>query len=360
VQLNQDVTKVKKQAGFACLFFYITIMAKLDIQSEEQLGILLWNKCNAKCKHCSQDSSPISEEIIPNEKIISLIEEAGEIYNSNWCFSASGGEVFLHYDKLLEYIKLVKNKQGYTTLVSNCFWATDVSKTEEMLKPLIENNLRVLAISYDVYHRDFIPIQNIKNVISVAKKNGLQISFKTVASKTSRLSKIIEEIEDTNPWFVRFVEMPLVPSGRASLFSEDEFIYSVDIPDLPCPAASLTINSKGKAMACCNGAGIFKYLQVGDIFIDSLTEIEYKFASDQLINFLRNKGPYGCLKFINETDRHFVLNKKYVNVCHLCIDLFSNELLADKIVKGIDDYFLLIKNKEFIEIMPAPNRVDCR
>src|SRR5437879_6263567 len=77
----------------------------------------------------------------------------------------------------------------------------------------------------------------------------LRVHVRSVASKSGRLWQLLRAVEGANPWFVQFMEMPLVPSGRAKLLPEDELLYAEEFPIGPCPAASLTVNPAGKAMA---------------------------------------------------------------------------------------------------------------
>ncbi len=295
------------------------------IETEKVLSLLPWNTCNARCAHCGPESGPKDKTHIKHEHNLFLIEEAGKLYGKDWCLTLSGGEIFLFYDKLLEYVKYAKKHGGYTTLITNCFWANTKEKALDLLKPLVDNDLKVLGISLGHFHTEFIKPEYVRNAIKAAKELKLTCRVRSVASKSGRLSDVLKSIEDANPWFMTVMEMPLVPHGRAANLPKEEFFYMDKLPSGVCPAASMTFNPKGKAMMCCNGGGDLETLQVGDIYENSLEELEYQFVSDPTLNLLRNKGPKECLKYLSKKEVEKFKNEKYVNECHLCIELFKGK-----------------------------------
>lgn len=295
------------------------------ITTENVLSLLPWNTCNARCAHCGPESGPKDKTRIKHEHNLFLIEEAGKLYDNDWCLTLSGGEVFLFYDRLLEYVKHTKKHGGYTTLITNCYWAKTEEKAIELLTPLKEADLKVLGISLGHFHKEYIKPEYVRNAIKAAKKLNLACRVRSVASKSGRLSDVLKSIEDANPWFMSVMEMPLVPHGRAASLPKEEFFYMEELPSGLCPAASMTFNPNGKAMVCCNGGGDLAPLQIGDIYEDSLADLEYQFISDPTLNLLRNKGPKECLKYLTIEEVENVKNEKYVNECHLCISLFKGK-----------------------------------
>ena len=333
-------------------------MAIIPIRTEETLSILVWNTCTAFCDHCGPESSPKDKSSVPHERVLSLIKEAGEIYNPNWCLTLSGGEIFVHYDRLLEYTAAAQNNSGYTTLITNCFWATSVEKAEELLNPLIENDLRVLGVSADHFHTPYISVERVKNAIRAARNLNLTVRLRSVASRSGRLSDILKQIEDINPWFMPVMEMPLVPDGRGNNIPESELFLQDSIPTGKCPAASLTINPSGKAMACCNGGGAYSNLQVGNVEENKLEELEYLFATSPIINYLHNAGPYQCIKYLPQDEQEKVKAKKYVNECHLCIELFSKTERGDIIRRKIEEDFKSKMKNTLVQFTDVLKSVD--
>ncbi len=315
-------------------------MTELLVKSEKTLSLIPWSKCNAKCRHCGQNSSNQAGDIIRDEHIFQLIKEAGKLYNSNWILSLTGGEPFLKFDKLVEYVCSAKKNKGYTTIMTNCYWGTTIDSAMKKLQILKNNGLKLLGVSYDNFHEEFISLENVKNVIKAAQSLLLPVMVKVVASRDYRLSVFVLGIQNINPWFVNFIEMPLIKEGRALSLPSDLFIYNDKIPAGKCPGLSMTINSKGQAMICCNGGGAFNSLQVGNIYDFSLEELEYQYFSNPLSMLLINKGPLSALDYLDELEKETILKRKYVSECDLCTYIFSNENIGNKIKTSVEDLFI--------------------
>lgn len=326
-------------------------MENLAVKTDECLAILLWNTCSARCAHCGVESSPDDRTAVPHERVLELIREAGRIYSPGWCFSVSGGEVFLHYDRLCQYVAEAKRNGGYSTLITNCFWATTPERAEGMLQPLAATDLRKLGVSADSFHSPYIPPQFVTNALKAARKYGIVPHLRSVATRSSRLWHVLRQLEDAELWFTEFMEMPVIPDGRArATLAEDLFVQDT-LPLGKCPSASLTINASGKAMVCCNGGGSYPQLQIGDVTSHSLAQAELLFASDPTLNYLRNVGPAGCMQFLTDEDRASIEAKKYVNQCHLCIELFSQAQRGERLRLSIEERFTASVKREFAGIL---------
>lgn len=303
---------------------------------ESTLSVLPWNTCNAKCAHCGPDSRPQDKTSIEHSRVLDLIREAGERYSAPWCLSLSGGEIFLHYERLLEYCTLAKSLGGYTTLITNCFWARSEEVAEKMLKPLVDADLRVLGISFDKFHSPFISPDRVGNAISAAQKLRLRVHVRSVATKNSRLWQTLEQLADYNPWFTDFMEIPCSPAGRAILeIDAAEFIYLEQYPEGCCPAAGMTINPKGDAMICCNSAGELPGMNVGNVADSSLAELEENFSAWPVLRYLLTHGPAEALRLLPVQDRDDLEERKYVSVCHLCHDIFADTERRDAVFSAI-------------------------
>ena len=80
-------------------------------------------------------------------------------------------------------------------------------------------------------------------------------------------------------------------------------------------------------------------LQVGNVYNQSLSEIELLFNSDPVILFLRNRGPAALIQYLDPADAEELRNCKFVNQCHLCIKLFSNNENSEMLKKFIINKF---------------------
>lgn len=310
-----------------------------------------WNKCNAKCKHCGQNSSPKSPDRVSDDKLYNLIEEASSIYSSPWFLSLSGGEIFIEQDNLYGLIKATSERGGYTTLMTNCFWANKMSSTIDILSLYKSHGLKMLGVSCDNYHGEFINLNNILNVLEASKKLQLPVIVKVVASKNYSLLNLLQSLKDKNVWFINFMEMPLIREGRANHLPEEVFHFAKDIPSSLCPGLSMTINAKGNAMICCNGGGSFPSLQLGNISDYSLRDLEYLHKNNPLSIYLCNKGPLATVDFLQQDEKEKVLNRKYVNECDLCTHIFSDEERGKRIKSKIENIFISDMQNKYKHIL---------
>lgn len=308
---------------------------------EETLSILPWNTCNATCAHCGPESSPTDKTGVSHERVLELISEASDKYEEPWCLSLSGGEIFLYYDRLLEYCRAACKGGGYVTLITNCFWATSREIAREKLKPLAQNGLRVLGVSADRFHDPFIPIERVKTALTVATELHLRTHLRMAATKSNRLWMVIRDFSDANVWFTDYMEMPCVPAGRAAYeVPPEDFIFQNEYPRGACPGASFTINPSGDGMICCNSAGELPGMNVGSVNEMSLTELKEAFRSSPLVKFLKGSGPAAALELLHPDERGDLESKQYVSVCHLCYDIFKDRHRRERL-------FDIIREKEW-------------
>lgn len=304
------------------------------------IGLMPLNRCNASCSHCGSDSGPQKRSELSINLIKSVIEQAGILYGEGWCLALSGGEVFIDTYKLNNYIKLAKKNGGFATAVTNGFWADSYERAANIISEIIDNGLKFLAVSTDNFHAPYVKYKNIKNIIKAATDLRLPIEIRVTSSHAFRLRDAVKRTESSHPWFIRYVEMPLVPYGRATLINKSLLIMSDDTPKGTCPAPSLTINHDGNAMFCCNGGGYSSHLSLGNIKTSSLAEIQNKFDNHVLGNFLRNCGPIALLDTIKSMHPSHIVDK-YVDECHLCIEMLSSKLLDIANVPNISTHYAI-------------------
>lgn len=298
------------------------------------LSILPWNTCNARCDHCGPESGPRDRTGLTDEEVFKLIDDAAERFRGpeEWCLSLSGGEVFLYYDRLLSYCVRTKQRGGYVTLITNGFWATSVSRAVELLRPLQENGLRLMGMSMSAFHQEYVSEERVLNALRAAGELRLRTHIRVAATRSHRMWKIMQELSAAGLWFTDFMEMPVTPAGRAGrTIAPSELLRTPEYPRGTCPAAGMTINPKGDAMVCCNGAGEVG-LTVGNVRKANFNQLQDEFDRDEIVDYLKRFGPAAALELLGdaETSKSFE-ERGYVSVCHLCHDVFSNEELRERI-----------------------------
>lgn len=290
------------------------------------IGILLWNTCNAKCTHCAVNSGPEEKPFMSDEDIFSIVDAA--FYDcSAPSIGLSGGEAFVYFDRLCNIVKYATDKGARVAVNTNSYWAKNREVAIEKLSRLKSLGLSKVVVSTDDFHKTYIEQDRVINAVHACLEIHLEVEIQFVATKTSSrlydfLSKYGDELVNIS---VR--EIPLHPVGRASLHFDQEVLFLKDrIPKGLCPSAIPSISEKGHVIPCCNTAGHLESLKMGDIS-ECLPTIFERFKSDPLMYVLRTKGPSALL----ETAKNNGYKNNYsgyLDQCHLCHELFKDKEIS--------------------------------
>ncbi|WP_433749746.1 radical SAM protein [Paenibacillus amylolyticus] len=91
------------------------------------LGILLWNTCNAMCDHCAVSSSPFENGYMTDEQIFPIIDSA--FYDCKKPkIGLSGGEAFLYFERLCNIVDYAINKGAEISINTNGFWGVSLGR----------------------------------------------------------------------------------------------------------------------------------------------------------------------------------------------------------------------------------------
>jgi len=86
----------------------------------------------------------------------------------NYGLHFTGGEPFLNYKLLLEFVKLSHIYRLNSNFVeTNCFWCTSDGVVKERFSKLKENGLGGVLVSANPFVTEFVPIENIERAIRV-------------------------------------------------------------------------------------------------------------------------------------------------------------------------------------------------
>jgi len=289
------------------------------------LGILLWNKCNATCKHCAVDSSPFERYSMTNDQIFKAIDSS--FYDcSTPSIGLSGGEAFINYERLKQIIKYATDKGARVSVNSNGFWGKSIEKAREIVRELKQLKLSQLVISIDEFHEEFINADSPINVIIACKYEHLEVRLQYVSVKNGKRLTDLLSVHGDRLLNIECREIPLHPVGRGAQYSREYLFLERGIPMGLCPSAILSISAKGNIIPCCNTAGHLPALKIGDINTDSLQDVDFEFKNDPLFIILCRFGPQALIEKAKE--HGYCLDDGYIDQCHLCYTLFKNERIA--------------------------------
>ena len=286
------------------------------------IGILLWNTCNALCAHCAVNSGPHERPVMTDEQIFSAIDAS--FYDcSNPSIGLSGGEVFVFFDRLVKIIEYASNKGALVAVNTNAYWATTAKIASEKISALKAAGLCKLVVSTDEFHKPYVPEKRVIVAIEACINEHLEVELQYVSSKkTSRLHDFLRDNEEAL-LNVTAREIPVHPVGRAATEVNPSDLFCKErIPLGLCPSAIPSISANGDVITCCNTAGHLPALRLGSID-DDLPTLFDDFKGSALMQVLWEKGPSS----LYDTARELGMEKAesgYIDQCHLCHHLFSD------------------------------------
>ena len=135
-------------------------------------GLLLTYKCNAKCEFCYYNCSPQQGGLMPVDMAINVWRSLRELAGDSAKVHITGGEPFLYWEHLVEILREAKkNNLGPVDMIeTNGFWAVDENIIKERMRVLDEFGMSRLKISCDPFHQEYVDIELVKRLASVAKE----------------------------------------------------------------------------------------------------------------------------------------------------------------------------------------------
>lgn len=308
------------------------------------IGILLWNTCNAKCAHCAVSSGPDQKRSMTNLDIKKIID-ASFLDGSAPSIGLSGGEAFFFFDDLMELVKYATSKGAKIAINTNCFWAADESEARRIVGILKDAKVTKLVASTDVFHMKYISDDFVIRAVEACMELHLEIEIQYVSNRrTERMHSFLARHADR---LVNITcrEIPCHPVGRAKNMSDQALIIGPSLPRGKCPNAVLSVSADGRYIPCCNTAGHLPALEIGRVGENQLTVFN-RFKNSPIMGFLWAEGPAGFMEAAKDIGyRENSLG--YVDQCHLCHDLFRDENVALALREAAEEYRINLLKAEF-------------
>jgi len=250
-----------------------------------------------------------------HDKAKELIAELAEAGVGGISFSA--GEPMLYPREIGELVKLCRQVDIYTRIVTNSFWAKTPESGDRFVAELQGNGLSQLRLSYSRWHQKHVNRNNVLNAARSCQKIGLDyfISFVTDFS----------EEDDQYERFLRdhgltFFPEPIIYGGRAESFKRRSILtdYQANCCDMnPYLAPELDM------YACCDAGSHFtatNFFYLGNLQDQTVEQLFAKSETDRLHNLIRTMGITNIASFTGMKGRDIITYSK----CELCRKLFNS------------------------------------
>jgi len=295
------------------------------------LAIAMTRKCTAACKMCCFECSPEREEELPPELLFRLIDEAGQI----GCIKTigfAGGEAMTRPELVIQCIKKTTLRGMLSTLSSNGYWASTYDKAKYWMGQMKAAGLGRLTVSVDEYHQEYIPIENIRNIIAANHRTNLQLTLAVGDSPEKKdAASMIREL-GTDIYEVNLIVYPFSPVGGGKNL-EHILLRPVDDTWTCSNQQILSVFYDGTVYPCCSQNVYKSLLGEKNISNESLREIIEFYTYNSIYAALTHHN-FNWLKRKAE-EWSVPVGRESHSVCSLCNELFTNESFVTKFKKYI-------------------------
>lgn len=290
------------------------------------VGILLTENCNAKCKMCCDSRGEVKGKTLSLSEINTILENIKECKEIN-SIGITGGEPLLYPD-LVEYIlNFDYGRPLNFTIKTNGFWGNNKEKARDFINKN-KNKINSLSFSYDEFHKEFIDIDNIKNLIDIANEYNIKTEIIGCFLKSGvNPGDILNELGDY-AYVTNFHYQPVINTGSAKNFHDSEFIklLNSDNHEIRCFApceSQLLINPNLTVYPCCSQVIENTILEVGNLRNDSLNSIISSIKHNQIFYTIFTKGFTPFIDFMKKNNIKY--EKQLSSPCEVCASLFETD-----------------------------------
>ena len=327
------------------------------------LSFITTDECSAACAHCLMQSGPDRSAKLSFAQIRDRIDEIA-LTGDYALVVFTGGECTRLGDDLLDAIAYANVHGLITRAVTNSEWATTAEAAEKMIGNLREAGLQELNLSYDDFHRVWIPEANLLRAWEASKNRGFDSVVLALASgPRSRVTPawLCELVGEDLPLAYDLVDglrqpLPepsadgtqylisnshLVRLGRGRGLRDDYATFpdhqeSVMLQSCPPSNREPVITPRDHVSACCgvNPDGN-RVLDFGE-GSDGPTEFQHV-----VLGALHYLGPGHLLRMAQDGGGGLRARERYASICEMCDDVTRDAaamaFLSDNIERLAED-----------------------
>ncbi|MHC5083281.1 MAG: radical SAM protein [Planctomycetota bacterium] len=291
-------------------------------------GLMLTYKCTAACQFCYYYCSPKAGGLMSTETALNAWKSLIAISGAGARVHITGGEPFLYFDRMLDILKSAQNEglAGLDYIETNGSWAACDKNVTEKIRLLNDRGMNRLKISWDPFHEEFVRIDRVKRLISIARDI---LDHENVLVRWEKHLDHPTGIADMNPDQKKHIYRQALDTdscrftGRASdLLAEmsathpPEYFQNKNCKNALLASKGVHIDPAGNVFnGQCSG------MIVGNVHEKPLHELWKSFEPDTqpFWKTLYHHGPAG---FIDQAVADgYQLRSAYASKCHLCADI---------------------------------------
>ncbi len=315
-----------------------------DIPFLSSLSFMLTYRCSNSCPHCIVEAGPTRKKKMALGSVLGWIDDAAAYRrNKIRSISLTGGEPFYDLQTLALISDHACNAGLSVSVETNAAWAPTLEQALSTLQELPA--IRTIIISSDVYHQQFVPIENIHNAVIAAELLGLNYHIAVTTDNEKEeaycsFRECLERIVDP----ARISIAVTLPTGRARKLVRRLRQQTSPEPDTSaCMRASTpVIFPDGRVMACMGSMPTHPAsdpLCLGNLRKESLESVLERAETNPMLHLLRLWGPHRMVTILKSRGHGDILPKRYIRGCHcdICTKLLSEKQIAGRIAEILDE-----------------------
>jgi len=212
----------------------------------KQLGIIVGTKCNFSCTHCAIEDREKNRDLSASE--VSILKGAISQYApSELLFT--GGEPTLYIPLINELISAHPAPHKCRIIVTtNGHFANSVPAARKVLASF--SALNNIQVSYDKFHKEFLPLQKVKNLYTACKE--MRLNFLALFAIQSPLDlPLTAELSKVGKFKIGVQKV--IPHGQAQK-NKLGFIHAVfdkKVLAKRCPNLGRLAYTRGRGFSVC-------------------------------------------------------------------------------------------------------------
>jgi len=303
----------------------------------KSLSILLTDKCNLHCGHCIVNAHPRGTQVFDEQYLDNII--SGMNFFGLYEVGISGGEPLLKLNLLQRVCSKLQTSKIKSIIATNAFWAKSPAAAYKVLFHLFKYDVTKIILSVDSYHQKQVPLDNIIYAVNAIIEHGRDYEVHISVLDYHSEYYYINELRKNSIQNV-FLN-PIEEAGRANLLDFQQYEKNLDFKLFEClKVENPAILLNGKIVACCDLLVAPEYepvaespLCLGDLRLDSVTNIIFKASNNKCLRSLRLFGPDGIWNKLQLSSSYFKSLVKPFEGCKLCYWLFGEPERASKVLK---------------------------
>lgn len=301
-------------------------MPILKQEKQEKVVFAITNRCNIYCRHCVMGINRSNLDA-NRDDVLKWIKQIAFSQDKKWAVFA-GGEPFLCMDDLIEYVKLAKENNLLTSVITNGFWAKTPETAEEILDKL--PGLDSIMISSDKYHMEFIDKKIIFNLIEASLKRSLPVHVNIVAASKEEGSVYSRIFTDRYEDRITVYQVNMFTNDPPQDFNIEQINYMSN-PDLLygyCDVTNHIIALDGDVHVCCGASRLG--LKNEHFFLGNLMQVPYadmikKRDQSVIYEFMHKYGVEGLARVIRRSPyREEYKKATFTHPCEMCMWALTN------------------------------------